>query len=46
MKTSQLVLFREIIAVCCEVNTKHMNTICGLNVDFFNVKPVGTENNH
>ena len=29
MKTSQLMLYREIIAVCSEIHTKHINTVCG-----------------
>ena len=31
-------LYREIIAVCSQTHTKHTNTLCGQNVDFFNVK--------
>jgi len=31
-KTSQLMLYREIIAVCSEIHTKHINTLCGQNV--------------
>jgi len=31
-------LYREIIAVCSEIHTKHINTVCGLNVEFVNVK--------
>jgi hypothetical protein len=42
IKTSQLMLYREIITVCFEVHTKHINTLCGLNVEFVNVKPGGT----
>jgi len=26
----------EIIAVCSEIHTKHINTVCGQNVVFFN----------
>ena len=33
-------LYREIIAVCSEIHTKHINTLCGLNVEFVNVKMV------
>jgi hypothetical protein len=33
-------LYREIIAVCCEINTKHINTLCGQNVELFTVKLV------
>jgi hypothetical protein len=38
IKTSQLMLYREIIAVCSEINTKHINTLCGQKVEFVNVK--------
>jgi hypothetical protein len=38
-------LYREIIAVCSEIHTKHINTLCGQNVEFFNVKPGGTYSN-
>ena len=33
-------LYREIMAVCSEIHTKHINTVCGQNVEFVNVKPV------
>ena len=46
MKTSQLMLYREIIAVCSEIHTKHINTLCGQNVELFNVKPGGTYSDH
>jgi hypothetical protein len=39
-------LYREIIAVCSEIHTKHINTLCGQNVEFVNVKPGGTYSNH
>jgi hypothetical protein len=26
-------LYREIIAVCSEIHTKHINTLCGQNVE-------------
>ena len=32
-------LYREIIAVCSEIHTKHINTLCGQNVEFVDVKP-------
>ena len=38
IKTSQLMLYREIIAVCSQIHTKHVNTLCGQNVEFLNVK--------
>ena len=31
-------LYREIMAVCSEIHTKHINTVCGLNVELLNVK--------
>jgi len=31
-------LYREIIAVCSEIRTKHINTVCGQNVVLLNVK--------
>jgi len=31
-KTSQLMLYREIIAVCSQIHTKYINTMCGQNV--------------
>ena len=30
-------LYREIIAVCSVIHTKHINTLCGQNVEFCNV---------
>jgi hypothetical protein len=33
-------LYREIIAVCSEIHTKHLNTLCVQNVEFVNVRPV------
>jgi len=31
-------LYREIVAVCSEIHIKHINTLCGMNVEFVNVK--------
>ena len=31
-------LYREMIAVCAEIHTKHINTLCGQNVELLNVK--------
>ena len=39
-------LYREIIAVCSEIHTKHINTLCGQNVELLNVKPDGTYSDH
>jgi hypothetical protein len=33
-------LYSEIIAVCSEIHTKHINTLCGQNVELLNVKLV------
>jgi len=38
IQTSQLMLYREIIAVCSHIHTKHINTLCGQNVELLNVK--------
>jgi hypothetical protein len=32
-------LCREIIAVCSDINKQHVNTLCGMNTEFFYVKP-------
>ena len=42
IKTSQLILYREIMAVCSEIHTKHTNTLCGQNTEFLNVTAGGT----
>jgi len=41
-------LYREIIAFCSKIHTKHINTstLCGQNVEFVNVKPRGIYSNH
>jgi hypothetical protein len=39
-------LYREIIAVCSEIRTKHINTLCGQKADLLNVKPGGTYSDH
>jgi len=31
-------LYREIIAVCSQIHTKHINTLCGQDVELLNVK--------
>ena len=33
-------LYMEIIVVCSEIHTKHINTLCGQNAEFLNVKLV------
>jgi len=32
-------LYKEIMAVCSQIHTKHINTLCGKNVELLNVKP-------
>jgi len=34
-------LYREIIGVCSEFHTKHINTLCGQNLELLNAKPGG-----
>jgi len=36
-------LYRELIAVCSQIHTKHINTFCGQNVELFSVKPDGLQ---
>jgi hypothetical protein len=36
-------LYSEIIAVCSQINTKHINTMCGQKVELLNVKLLGSE---
>ena len=38
IKTNQLMVYREIITVGSEIHTKHINTLCGQNVELLNVK--------
>jgi len=33
-------LYREINAVCSDIHTKHINALCGQNVELLNVKLV------
>jgi len=39
-------LYREIMAVCSQIHTKHINTLCGQNVNFCYVKLGGTYSDH
>jgi len=39
-------LYREIIAICADIHTENVNTLCGQNVEFVKVKPGGTYSNH
>jgi hypothetical protein len=35
-------LYGVMIAVCSQIHTEHINTLCGQNVDLLNVKPGDT----
>jgi hypothetical protein len=39
-------LYREIIAVCSQIHTKHINTLCGQKVELLYFKPGGTYSDH
>ena len=39
-------LYREIIAVCSQIHTKHINTLSGQNLELLNVKLRGIYSNH
>ena len=39
-------LYSEIIAVCSQIDTKHINTLCAQNVEFLCAKPGGSYNYH
>jgi hypothetical protein len=39
-------LYREIFVFFPQIHTKHVNTLCGQNVEFVNIKPGGTYSNH
>jgi hypothetical protein len=39
-------LYRKINVVCSQTHTKHINTLCGQNVELLNVKPGGTYSDH
>jgi len=39
-------LYKEIIAVCSEIHTKHINTLCGQYVELSKVNPGGAYSNH
>ena len=36
-------LYRQIIAVCSQTRTTHINTMCGQNVEFIYEKPGGAQ---
>jgi len=39
-------LYREIIAIYCEIHTKHINTLCGQKIELLNVKPGSAYSDH
>ena len=39
-------LYTEIIPFYSEIHTKHINTLCGQNVEFMNVKAGGIYGDH
>ena len=39
-------LYREIMAVCSEIHTKHINTVCGQNVEYLEFERGDTHSNH
>jgi hypothetical protein len=39
-------LYREIIAACSQIHTKHINTLCKQNVELVNAKLGGTYSDH
>jgi hypothetical protein len=39
-------LYRDTIAVCSEIHTEQINTLCAQNLESLNVKPSGTYSNH
>jgi hypothetical protein len=38
IKPKKLMLCSEVMAVCSEIHTKHINTLCGQNVELLNVE--------
>jgi hypothetical protein len=39
-------LYKEIFFVCSQDHKKHINTVCGQNVEFVYVRPSGAYSNH
>ena len=35
IQASQLMLYREIIAVCSEIHTEHINAVCGQEAELY-----------
>jgi hypothetical protein len=41
-----LILYRDIITVCVEFHIKYINTLCGHNVEFLNVRHGSAHTKH
>jgi len=39
-------LYREIIDVCSQIHTEHINTLCGQNAELLTFTPGGTYSDH
>jgi hypothetical protein len=39
-------MYKTKVTVCSLIHTKHINTLCGLDVEFVSVKPGGTYSDH
>jgi hypothetical protein len=46
LHSQQTVSVIKIIAVCSDIHTKYINTMCGHDVEFLNVKPGGIYSNN
>jgi len=46
VKTGQSMLYSEINSVCSQIHTKHINTLCGQNVELLDVKLGSTYSDH
>jgi len=45
IESNQLTVQRAMIAVCSEIRTKHVNTLCAQNLEFFNIEADSTRSN-
>ena len=46
LKANKLMLYTEINAVCSQIHTKHINTLCGQNAELLNVERSCSYSNH
>jgi hypothetical protein len=44
-RVNHLMLYMEIIPVCSEIHTEHINAMCGQHVELLSVKPGGIYSN-